>query len=754
LNRLVVAEEAERSFEKHKSPWKHTIRPVTPQSVEGLWDAVERLNDPKTAAEATNASSIKFVEMVQEHMRQELETTACLPNGPDPGRVQIHSECLGMIADHMGQFKDVFSTMKKMYDRAVEHYEREVAQTPRIRSELATKRAEHEQRVAEALTRFHFQEQDLKEKLAQRTEAAAATEERILNLYDKLEELKEKEKMMQERAKTFYHTQEELLTWENEKREEVQERKNNAKEKGTFIEDCKESIKVAKKGLADTLVEMGELKAQICVERKFVDHAEILDAKQREKKLLKENRKLRAEVFSLTNKMESVLEKQTEWESTKHKMKAAVDRTPRPDWHSVGEMVKQGFHTTTKGGVDDLIALYNKLRVKKADLMTRIRDENTDESVDAEEEAAAADQSADYFIGLGFKTSVPACLRFRGKVPNRRLTKRDTVCAIRKMWVSKQKHDKGKKSLIPMNKFVNMYFKDTYPVHKIAIEHAYNLIDSVYAHQANPECEMFRRVLLGEWQEEVYKDQMRMLDQLDAMICNLDRNDTGLIPKTRFLAALRAFYHTKSESDFQVIASALEADSPGPDAQYAKIFGALHDELGPNANSFFLEAVRDQYLEERDIAITLVEEQLDALMLREGEKPPLTSLISAFRKADPDMSTRIARQFIVKVVDQKELPDNHKIDLERFKAVVRTRPIHRFSPVSQTAFPQGALSPKSPKKKNSHVNSNILDFVFSPFRLSGGPLKYDAQLRADHALEHAETEHRVEDVAAAVSLAS
>jgi len=650
-----------------------------------------------------------------------------------------------MIADHMGQFRDVFAAMKKMYDRAVEHYEREIAAEPRIRSQLATVRAAQQQKVAMEINRFNAQEVAMKATLQHKTDEAAAIEENILLLYDQLDSLREKKTIIDERTAQFDETRDHLQDWDAQKRNEVHQRKTHAKDKAQMIEDCKESMKATKKGLALTLIQMEELKQEI-LHNKYVDDADIQEARQREKKLQKEKKRLGVQVNMLVDQFEKGLKKQTELETAKQTIKAATDRTPRPDWHQIGEEVKQGFHTSTQGGVDDLLELYNRLRVKKADLMTRIREEGGEAD---EEDELTEQQNSEFFIGLGFKTSVPACLRFRGRIVQRRMSKRDTVCAIRKIWQSKRKHDKGKKTVQSMGKFLNVYFKETYPVHKIAIEHAYNLIDAVFVHQSDPECEMIRRIIMGDWQEELYKDHVHMLDQLDAMICNLDRNDTGVIPKTRFLAALRAFYHTKNEGDFQVLASALEADSPGPDAFYFNIFGPLHDDAGAAVNGFFLEAVRDQYLEERDLALTLLDEQLDALQAREGEEVSVSSVVSAFRKADPEMSTRLARQFVLRVIDQKEISNTEKINLPRFQAVVRAAPIHRFTAFSQQTCTQRALSPTIREKKSDQgVNANILAFMFSPFRM--GPPLYNRQQKPEHVQQHNEAAHRVEDIASQI----
>ena len=90
---------AQTQLEGRESPWPFKVRPVTPKSVDRLWDTVEKLNDPKQVAAAAEDRSTgnAFLTQIGDWLENELETSGCLPKGPDPERVRIHGEALGLV---------------------------------------------------------------------------------------------------------------------------------------------------------------------------------------------------------------------------------------------------------------------------------------------------------------------------------------------------------------------------------------------------------------------------------------------------------------------------------------------------------------------------------------------------------------------------------------------------------------------------------------------------------------------------------
>ena len=127
-----------------------------------------------------------------------------------------------------------------------------------------------------------------------------------------------------------------------------------------------------------------------------------------------------------------------------------------------------------------------------------------------------------------------------------------------------------------------------------------------------------------------------------------------------------------------------------------------------------MDVMREQYLSEREVALDLIGQQLDALALKEGFEVPLHDIVSAFRKADPGMSTRAAKHFILRAIEEKDFSPNEYIHLPRLRAVMQANPMHRFTAFTSQEMTARAMSP-SPKKSKvdpmRHLNYHIEHFV-------------------------------------------
>jgi len=89
----------------------------------------------------------------------------------------------------------------------------------------------------------------------------------------------------------------------------------------------------------------------------------------------------------------------------------------------------------------------------------------------------------------------------------------------------------------------------------------------------------------------------------------------------------------------------------------------------------------------------------------------MSAVVSCFRKADPEMSSRPAKHFILQIIEEKALAETEKVNLPRFKAAVRTGPLHRFTPFSANPATLKVLSPTVKKKKKTHVNCYVEQFT-------------------------------------------
>jgi len=129
--------------------------------------------------------------------------------------------------------------------------------------------------------------------------------------------------------------------------------------------------------------------------------------------------------------------------------------------------------------------------------------------------------------------------------------------------------------------------------------------------------------------------------------------------------------------------------------------------------------MREQYLGERSIALDEIDHQLARLSTREPGRSccvPCHEVISGLRKADPGMSTRAAKHVVMRAMEAKEFSPTENADLPRLRAVLRTSPMHRFTPFTDKDSVTRALSPSPVKSKQGgglkqHYNYNLEQFT-------------------------------------------
>ena len=88
-------------------------------------------------------------------------------------------------------------------------------------------------------------------------------------------------------------------------------------------------------------------------------------------------------------------------------------------------------------------------------------------------------------------------------------------------------------------------------------EWGYNMDDALRRYSYDPDCKMLLQILTGELEEDVYYDQMNMLERLQALFYKIDAGDSGApkgrITKDKIADAMREFFPAKSEENFHKI---------------------------------------------------------------------------------------------------------------------------------------------------------------------------------------------------------
>ena len=209
----------------------------------------------------------------------------------------------------------------------------------------------------------------------------------------------------------------------------------------------------------------------------------------------------------------------------------------------------------------------------------------------------------DTFIGLGMSAEIPRILRFTGKVRNKGFTKLECEQKVKEIWAAKLAEEKRNGGIsLQMDEFVYDFIKERTPgpVSGV-IETGYNFVHSLKRFDYDADCDLFLMVFLGEISEEVYKDQLRLVFDINKLFFIMEalHGENGRLPKKVIRAGLRAFFShegSKSEDRITEIIKAVDEDCPGTHAEWHKLF---EEDQSTFNQSHFVERIRFQMLEER-----------------------------------------------------------------------------------------------------------------------------------------------------------
>lgn len=285
-------------------------------------------------------------------------------------------------------------------------------------------------------------------------------------------------------------------------------------------------------------------------------------------------------------------------------------KTPRPDWSEVVD----GFNVpdlSTEAKVMSMSKEISKLRMQREKLRDQVFELKAylpkEELKQFEEEYSPATK---HFTALGHGPEVPQYLRFTGRVRNRHLAKRDTELMLKDIWAQKQKYDRDKTTKTKLRDFVFFYLQKRFGIQSMIAEWGYNLVDALQRYQFDADHRLFFAILNGEADEEVYEDQIELVERLKRLCHRVDMRDTGRtsgkVPKRDLIPELRKFFAAKSDRDFEALVDALNKDQPGLNVAWKRLF--VEDREGNQTT--FVERARSQHLAEREQLLAEIEAQI------------------------------------------------------------------------------------------------------------------------------------------------
>jgi len=227
-------------------------------------------------------------------------------------------------------------------------------------------------------------------------------------------------------------------------------------------------------------------------------------------------------------------------------------RTPRPEEASYKEVFIEPCNNTQadlKSLMDLLIAVEDELSEVQNELPPELLS-------DSEEEEDSLWVLQEEFEGEGLEEEVPEYMRWEGKIKNRKIPKGSLEGNIKNFWKEKKYYDKkdpDKKS--PPEEFFIQWAQKKYGrEQRVVADWAYNMLDAALRFRSDADCEMWLNVMEGEYDEEMYWDEVKMLDSVMAAFNKEDmavnKIVTGKLKKEVMIKTLRATLPLKTDVRF------------------------------------------------------------------------------------------------------------------------------------------------------------------------------------------------------------
>jgi len=379
--------------------------------------------------------------------------------------------------------------------------------------------------------------------------------------------------------------------------------------------------------------------------------------------------KTRAELDRVTEKLN---QNSTELDQTQNQM---MDMTPRPDWSDIASNVPDladGFKkcATSAQRMDQMEGLLKK----SCDAVKKIQKKKG-----GGKKGAAKEGAFDYFTGLGTAKDVPEFLKTNGRVRNSHLAKGACEDLVKECWDMKAKADEGQKKPCKLGAFFPTFLTTKFGKDFVT-ENAYNMWFSLRDYSWDADCDLFLRILQGKMDEEVYIDQMKLLNDMlqkfkDTDLALHGDTPTKKIPKDVLKTVFSEFFSVKTDKDIKDCFKQLDKEYLTEEIEYDLIFA--EDEEGNQGD--FIECVRDQHLADREDYIESIEEALWDQDEDDTGEITVGHVKIAFTTFDADKPPEEVMEVVARVLGKpvKQLKDATVIAIPSFLKTVQQMSVHR-----------------------------------------------------------------------------
>jgi len=315
----------------------------------------------------------------------------------------------------------------------------------------------------------------------------------------------------------------------------------------------------------------------------------------------------------------------------------------------------------------ELVAMFRALNETKEELeyyKACHSESRKEEFVWEEAFTRLADQEGEprlFFLGFGDGKHIPKFLRSKeSRIENQQLTKRETELMIKEIWRAKKEADDAAKKeeggkRTDLKNFIYTYLAQTYKTPDAITAVAYNLLWGVKRYEYDADIELFMNVLMDEVDEDVYHDQVKLMDDFLFLLRALDERTNGrvlgAITLADFEGLLHEFFYSKTDEQVADMVEAAEEDlrvkAPEQFDQKVVAYEYLFEEDENFDQGPFAECVRDQHLAART---QFVEEVRRGLMAATGGTKPVSLSVAQeiLLSVDPSMKPKLMYEYLAR----------------------------------------------------------------------------------------------------------
>ncbi|KAL4234843.1 Translin-associated factor X-interacting protein 1 [Mactra antiquata] len=543
----------------------------------------------------------RFLDQLENYLKKELRALDVVEVEPSELRLQAHREVFEYLIEDFKTYKPLLSAIKNEYEMMFAYQRQQIRELEPLKQMLVTVSEQCDQKVMSIRDEEKQEMIDLKQENK--------------NLYKRIEDLKNESKDLQTQVGKLQDdlaNQYKLYRDERDARKLLQSDINDlryqqedyqmSQKKEDEEEDDPVMLKIALKrarederGATQRLNEMIANYGDVIPRRDFEGlekkHIEL----EKEVDVIRGDfDKLKLEHDALLDVHKQVVKQRDEFYTECETLRRSS--TPRPDWDKAADNVRGGvtrWKELTEGKTSNEIVDV---------LLTEMA---SGEVVDT--------GGAEYFDGQGTGPEVPKYLQHDGPVRNRRLGKRDASLLIKDIWREKGANDAAKADGIrdKMADFLYTYLQRRFGLEQMIIEWGYNLHDACQRYTHDEHVGMFSGVLTGEIEEDIYHNQLQLIQRLmnHLTTIDMDKGNQGKLNKADFRQGLADYLVGVDADTLNSMMRAAESemdDKEAEDIEYKNLF--MEDDEGRTGP--FLDEVRKWDNEERIKYVDEIKAQL------------------------------------------------------------------------------------------------------------------------------------------------